>query len=432
MQTTLRHLAAWMPQQRWYTPTGGEPRLRVLAERRLSSSAPDVDVQLLIVGDGDDADTIVYQVPLVWRPRTGEPEPSHTVGVDDDRLLVDGPHDPAFTAALLVELGRPDLAGPASVLTGEQSNTSVIFRPSHAAPVICKVFRRLHPGINPDIELQSALAAAGSAHVPPVIGHLDGEWTSTAPGEPAVRGSLAFAQEFLPDVEDAWRVALAAAAVSADFSAEAQSLGRATADVHRDLAHLFPTPPADADARRSIVAAWRRRLSIAVAEVPALGAFHDAVARIYARAEAAPWPHLQRVHGDYHLGQVLHSPTRGWMLLDFEGEPMRPISERRAPDLALRDIAGMLRSFDYVAGSLRLQRGPHQLDATADAAADAWALAARTSFLTGYGSTFADPSGALLDALELDKAVYEAIYEARHRPAWLAIPLAAVARLVTR
>ncbi|WP_231735135.1 maltokinase N-terminal cap-like domain-containing protein [Microbacterium hominis] len=253
MQTTLRHLAAWMPQQRWYTPTGGEPRLRVLAERRLSSSAPDVDVQLLIVGDGDDADAIVYQVPLVWRPRTGEPGPSHTVGVDDDRLLVDGPHDPAFTAALLVELGRPDLAGPASVLTGEQSNTSVIFRPSHAAPVICKVFRRLHPGINPDIELQSALAAAGSAHVPPVIGHLDGEWTSTAPGEPAVRGSLAFAQEFLPDVEDAWRVALAAAAVSADFSAEAQSLGRATADVHRDLAHLFPTPPADDDARPSIV-----------------------------------------------------------------------------------------------------------------------------------------------------------------------------------
>lgn len=427
MQTMLGHLAVWMPQQRWYTPTGRAPRLRVLSDRALTTLEPDVEVRVLILADGDD-DAIVYQVPVVTR----HDDVSGPAVIADaaGRTLVDGPHDPAFASALLAELGRSDLDGPSRVLTGEQSNTSIIFRPEGAPPTICKVFRRLHPGINPDIELQSALAAAGSPHVPPVVGHLDGRWSSPT-GDRIDRGSLAFAQEFLPDVEDAWRVALAAAAVNTDFTAEAHALGQVTAAVHRDLAGLFPTPPADGAARRAISGAWRRRLSIATAEVPALGPHEDAIAGIYADAEAAAWPALQRVHGDFHLGQVLHSPARGWMLLDFEGEPMRPIAERRAPDLALRDIAGMLRSFDYVAGSLGLQRAPGHHGSAVDSDADAWARTARTSFLAGYTATagHADP-GFLLRALELDKAVYEAIYEARHRPAWLAIPLAAIERLV--
>lgn len=369
----------------------------------------------------------MYQVPLVSRP--ADVPGTSTIAIEDGRALIDGPHDRAFASALLAELGRSDLDGPARVLVGEQSNTSIIFRPAKAAPTICKVFRRLHPGINPDIELQSALAAAGSRHVPPVVGHLDGRWTA-AQGSGEQRGSLAFAQEFLPDVDDAWRVALAAAAVNTDFTSEAASLGGVTAAVHRDLARLFPTPPADDAARRAISAAWRRRLAIATTEVPALIAHDAAIARIYAAAESSAWPALQRVHGDYHLGQVLHSPTRGWMLLDFEGEPMRPIAERRAPDLALRDIAGMLRSFDYVAGSLRLQRAPQQHDAHVDADADVWASTARAAFLAGYADAGDAPAEILLNALELDKAVYEAIYEARHRPAWLAIPLSAIERLL--
>lgn len=427
MQTTLGHLAVWMPQQRWYSPTGRSPRLRILDERELTTGDPDAAVQVLIVADGDDEDAIVYQVPLVTRP-ADVTEP-WTIAVHEGRALIDGPHDHAFASALLAELGRSDLDGPSQVLVGEQSNTSIIYRPRDAAPTICKVFRRLHPGINPDIELQSALAAAGSRHVPPVVGHLEGRWTM-AQGGSSERGSLAFAQEFLPDVDDAWRVALAAAAVNTDFTAEAASLGQVTAAVHRDLARLFPTPRADGVARRAISAAWRRRRAIAAVEVPALAAHAAAIDRIYAAAEASSWPALQRVHGDYHLGQVLHSPTRGWMLLDFEGEPMRPIAERRAPDLALRDIAGMLRSFDYVAGSLRLQRAPQQHDAAVDEAADAWARSARTAFLDGYSDTGGATTQILLNALELDKAVYEAIYEARHRPAWLAIPLSAIERLL--
>lgn len=428
MNSTLAALTAWMPRQRWYTSTDGIPRLRVLSDEPLPSDDPSAEVRVLVVADDAPANPIVYQVPLVVRTATDAAASASFIGLTDaGRHLLDGPHDPAYTAALWRAIAPYQGAATAEVLSGEQSNTSVIFHPGDGAPVICKVFRRLHAGLNPDIELQSALAEAGSPHVPRVIGRVDGEWSSPGTSRSPESGSLAFAQEFFPDVADAWRVALTAAADHADFSADAHSLGHATAEVHRDLARLFPAPPADADAQAAITGAWRRRLTIALNEVPQLVPHRAAIESTYVAAASAQWPALQRVHGDYHLGQVLQVPGRGWVLLDFEGEPMRPINERRAPDLALRDIAGMLRSFDYVAGSLTL--------ATPDAreSADAWADAARDAFLRGYrDSSGITTAGALLNALELDKAVYEAIYEARHRPAWLAIPLAAVTRLVAR
>jgi predicted trehalose synthase len=152
----------------------------------------------------------------------------------------------------------------------------------------------------------------------------------------------------------------------------------------------------------------------------------DAIRAVYARAADATWPDLQRIHGDLHLGQVLSAPDpRGWVFLDFEGEPLRPLDERSLPDVTLRDVAGMLRSFDYVAGALAHDAEP------VDAAA--WAAEARARFLEGYQrGTGADLTahGALLDAFELDKAVYEVVYETRNRPDWVGIPLAAVARLV--
>jgi len=140
---------------------------------------------------------------------------------------------------------------------------------------------------------------------------------------------------------------------------------------------------------------------------------------------SATWPALQRIHGDYHLGQVLDVPGRGWVLVDFEGEPLRPLSERTEPDLALRDVAGMLRSFDYVAGSWE-QSHPGR-------SAASWAVRARTAFLEGYTrGAGRDPreDAILLDALELDKALYEVVYEARNRPTWLDIPTTAIARIV--
>jgi predicted trehalose synthase len=151
---------------------------------------------------------------------------------------------------------------------------------------------------------------------------------------------------------------------------------------------------------------------------------------VYSRALEVAWPPLQRIHGDYHLGQVLQVPGRGWVLLDFEGEPLRPMSERVQSDLPLRDVAGMLRSFDYVAGSIRLDHPDRSPEAVRE-----WALSARRSFVEGYAGTSGvelDVESALLAALELDKAVYEAIYESRNRPTWVTIPLRAIARLVEK
>ena len=135
---------------------------------------------------------------------------------------------------------------------------------------------------------------------------------------------------------------------------------------------------------------------------------------------------MQRIHGDLHLGQVLWVPGRGWIILDFEGEPMRPMHERAREDFPLRDVAGMLRSFDYVAGSVTQSHGRSVAE---------WALGARRAFLDGYISrsgTDLRANRSLLDAFEIDKALYEAVYEARNRPAWLSIPLAAIGRLVER
>jgi predicted trehalose synthase len=297
-------------------------------------------------------------------------------------------------------------------------------------PIICKVFRQLHPGLNPDIELQTALADAGSTHVPPAIGSIEGAWPDLATARGTVTGSLAFAQEFLPGVEDAWRVALHAAARGEDFRDRAHALGVATADVHLSLAGLFTTQTTEPVDREATAATWRRRLAIAIAEVPAIADRREAIEVVYARALDVPWPPLQRIHGDYHLGQVLQVPGRGWVLLDFEGEPLRPMSERVRSDLPLRDVAGMLRSFDYVAGSIRLDHPDRSPEAVRE-----WALNARRSFVEGYASTSGaelDVESALLAALELDKAVYEAIYESRNRPTWVTIPLRAIARLVEK
>ena len=426
MDSTLACLVEWMPRQRWYTSKGRSPLLRLLAARDLPSPDPAARVRILVVADDAVEPTVVYQVPLVQRAGGATASPGVVGTTAEGVVLIDGPTDAAFTSALWHALDTAGHAEPRSarVLGGEQSNTSVVFDPDSPAPVICKLFRQLHAGINPDIELQTALAAAGSRHVPRAVGQLDATWADPAGDDRLVTGSLAFAQEFLPGVDDAWRVALRAAADGTSFTGAAHALGAATADVHVRLAELLPTAPADDRARAAVAEAWDRRLGIAIAEVPALARHRDAIAAVYAQALRTLWQPLQRIHGDYHLGQVLQAPGRGWVLLDFEGEPMRPIAERRQPDSVLRDVAGMLRSFDYVAGSLQRAGTP---------APEEWASEARQAFLGGYEGRSGRPAtGPLLDAFELDKAVYEAIYETRNRPDWLAIPLAAIDRLVTR
>jgi predicted trehalose synthase len=455
MDSTLACLAAWMPQQRWYAAKGRTPVLRLVAdldlegdERGGDASDHGARVRTLIVADEASTPAVVYQIPVVERPA---PAPraleAHTIGtVAGGTVLIDGIHDPAYAGALLRLTTRGGVlrshgvaatgmtaldetaasaiapTARASVLAGEQSNSSLVYA-DEGTPIICKVYRQLQPGLNPDIELETALAAAGSHRVPRPIGWVQASWVDDGAG---VDASLAFAQEFLPGVEDAWRVALRAAAAGDDFAARARDLGTATAEVHVTLAHELPEQVAGTAEREAIYGAWSRRLDIAIAEVPELAPRREAIEKIYAEGRDAAFPPLQRIHGDFHLGQVVLVPDRGWVLLDFEGEPMRPMTERMLPDLALRDVAGMLRSFDYVAGSVALERP----DSAHEAAA--WAAAAREGYLEGYAAASGLDRAAcapLLHALELDKAVYEAIYEARNRPTWIDIPLRAVDRL---
>ncbi|MBT2504063.1 phosphotransferase [Curtobacterium sp. ISL-83] len=410
-------LGPWMAEQRWYTAKGSTPRLRTIA-------TPD-GTRLVI----DDAVTgpVLYQAPVLLGASATITGASPTI--------TDATTDTAWVQELAARiddapdsLRRIGRVTGSRVLGGEQSNTSIICDTESGDQVIVKVFRVLHHGDNPDVTTQLALSGAGSARVPLVYGAVRGTWPDPGRPDGGATGHLAFAQEFLPGLEDAWRVALGDARDGTRFEADAERLGAALAEVHRTLAEALPTQPAGEASQAAAIDTMHRRLDAAAAEAPAIAEHVDAVRAVYARAAASAWPALQRIHGDLHLGQVLAAPEpRGWVFLDFEGEPLRPLEERSLPDVTLRDVAGMLRSFDYVAGALAHDAEP------VDAAE--WALGARAAFLAGYQrgtGTELRRHRELLDAFELDKAVYEVVYETRNRPDWVGIPLAAVARLVAR
>ena len=453
-----RLLFAWMPAQRWYPAKGRGVGLRDLGSTTWTTEVPGVDVVTHVLGldSGDRLD--VVQVPLTYRSAPLDDIAVALVGVlgsgPDTRHVYDATHDPTFVAALLgaLRVGEgavPVPAGAASrVLRGEQSNTRIIVEPVDGPPAIVKVFRTLHPGANPDVEVLAALTRVGSTHVPALRGWLSGTWLSapatTGPSPDPVSGHLAVAVEFLPGSEDAWRMALTSVGDRADFTAAARDLGAATAQVHADLATAFGTTPVDDRGVERMVTSLRARLAWARSAVRDLDVHTEALdAHAASLADLSDLPPLQRVHGDLHLGQVLQAPGRGWVLLDFEGEPLRPLAERTVPDLALRDVAGMLRSIDYAAGhdtvaGVAGAAGVTGVTGTAGpsgraASAEDWAAATRAAFCEGYGSVSGrDPrsDAALLRALQLDKALYEVVYEARNRPGWLQIPLTAVRRLL--
>ncbi len=450
------YLGAWMTGQRWYAGKSRTPRFESLGAFLLAETPDGVLVRLQLVLDGAEHPQL-YQVPLTERTAPLEGAESSLVAVIGDgdrrRWVYDGPHDPAYARTLLeliLEEGEVRAGGDrivarghrdrpregvrmvsSHVLGGEQSNTSIVYTMADAGggqafPVICKVFRALHDGENPDVVITAALGAAGSTVAPRSVGHVTGQWRDTGKLHGLATGHLAFAEEFLPGVEDAWRVALHAVETGEDFGERARSLGETTAAMHATLARVLPsraTTPADI---ATVIATMRQRFELAAAEVPSLLRHREALQDVYLRAQTSPWPALQRIHGDFHLGQVLAVPDRGWVVLDFEGEPLRPMRERSALDIPLRDVAGMLRSFDYAARS-STSGGP--------GAATEWASVCRQAFLDGYAAgSGRDPRshGALLDAFEIDKALYEAVYEVRNRPDWLSIPVDAIARLIER
>lgn len=297
------------------------------------------------------------------------------------------------------------------MLDTEQSNSSLVYGDSY----ILKIFRRVFPGTNPDLELPLALSRQGCGRVPAPVA-----WFEAAAPERLTLGVL---QPFLRGAEDGWQLALRALAAGDDFTHEAHALGRATAEVHTALAAALPTPPLRRSQTDELAAAMVQRLEAAahavpelVPYVPGLRAAFDAVTAL--GHGGRDWS-AQRVHGDLHLGQTLRGTDGFWSLIDFEGEPARPLPERRSPQPPVRDIAGMLRSFDYAARSHRPWNA-------------AWAARCRTAYCDGYAKAAGvDPRDEpeLLRAHETDKAVYEVLYEARHRPDWLPVPMAAIHRL---
>jgi maltokinase len=250
-------------------------------------------------------------------------------------------------------------------------------------------------------------------------------------------------QTFVANASDGWRLATAsvrdlyaegdlhADEVGGDFAADSERLGGATASVHQDMAKVLPTETADQAWFAEVARGMTERLEAAVGVVPQLAEHADALRAVYARvAESDEDVVRQRVHGDLHLGQVLRTAT-GWILLDFEGEPARPLADRRELDSPLRDVAGMLRSFDYAARHMLVEQPD---DPQRAYRAQEWAERNRTAFCTGYSAAGGlDPCGdsPLLRAFEADKAVYECVYEARNRPHWLMIPLTSLSRLTS-
>ncbi|HEX7453171.1 MAG TPA: hypothetical protein VF294_12835 [Polyangiaceae bacterium] len=441
-------LMAWIPRQRWYAGKGQGASLTQRGGWNVTCES--AEILTLYVLDRQDSGATLYQVPITRR--AAALEGIRPIWHDKHGYYYDAPHDPAYAVAILdliateSETGgsrghrqpgtQPVTVTASAVLNGEQSNTSIICRTRDGSPVILKVFRAMHAGDNPDVVLQSAISATGSALVPASVGYVSGQWPDRSQPDGVAHGHLAFAQEFLEGAEDGWRAALRAATAGEDFSLRARRLGQATAELHATLATALPTREAEISDQARLLAAMHARADAALDAVPALEEFRDAIDAALNTVRGSPWPRLQRIHGDYHLGQVLAVGDE-WVIVDFEGEPLRPMSERSELDLPLRDVAGMLRSFDYVAGAVLHAGGQAtELGATELGATD-WAQSARAAFLNGYAesATLAEgalnPGSGLLDALELDKALYEAVYEARNRPDWLRIPVEAVQRLAS-
>ena len=443
-------LATWLVKQRWFAGKGRTVHdLAVVADTEIIPGDPGLRHLIVTVSHGATSDC--YQLFIGSRARLPARLRHARIGTHAGLQIYDGLHDSALTRTLLDAIVADRTVGTlrfcrvpgaqiswgqggldSLVLTGEQSNTSLVFGES----AIFKVFRRVTAGPNPDLEVSLALAQLGSSHIAEPYG-----WVETKmDGATTV---LAILSRYLRGACDGWSLAATsvrdlyatdgarAGEVGGDFAAEAERLGAATALIHRDLAEAFGRSELAPEAIRELAEQMFRRLDIAIAAVPELAAYADKIGDAFSHLAKLTEPvPAQRVHGDYHLGQVMRTQT-GWVVLDFEGEPASPLAQRRARSSPLRDVAGMLRSFEYAAR--------HQLLNRPDAAvlapmATGWVRRNSDAFCAGYAAAGGlDPAqnSVLLRAMLLDKAVYEVIYEARNRPTWVSIPLESIAELQT-
>ena len=488
-------LVEFLPHQRWFAGKGRSVvEVRVEASVALRTPLPSLHMVVAAVAYADggveryslpighdrgpEARQLVSRHPEAVVLETSPPKAGVFYDAVADERLGSVFLDHLNKGATLDEVRfhkLPDwsdtLRGPGRLLDAEQSNSSLVF----GDRLILKLFRRLQPGVNPELEVTRALTAKGFRACPAPLGWIDG-----------LGSTLGILQPFYASSVEGWKLATERVADhyetgdSADnFAAEARELGLLTADMHGALASALPMVASAQPDLGHLSARLLGQLTQVAALVPELRPHKAAIEGVYAKAEAAGGArHLQRIHGDYHLGQVLRTagqvpgtagqvpgtagqaarPGPGgraggrgpaaldepsWMVIDWEGEPARSLEERRRLASPLQDVAGMLRSFDYAASQPLVlgedpdTPGPSRKELERlEGIASAWVEADRAAFLDGYLSR-AQEAGwlpgdheLLLRTFELDKAVYEVMYEARHRPGWLSIPLRGIRRLL--
>jgi maltokinase len=448
-----RTLNEWIVGQRWFASKAREvAHVEVMEAVPLRTETPLL-VLALIEARFPTGTHETYQLPLGLRPAE-EGWRERVILEADGWTVYDALADPAHGRELLhrmrsaSELSLADgmlrfrwaesagagLGGTVDVrpVGVEQSNSSVVFGES----LILKAFRRVEPGVNPELELLRFLSSRGFPHIAPLAGWYEVEARR-------VDATLGVLQEYLQGAQDGWELALDELIVDPEaLLVRVRALGAVTGELHAALGSEASDPAFCPDEPST------EALSLLLADIdeqiervfldlpdteavaPIRGRGQDVRERLQSLTHIGAGGKVIRTHGDFHLGQTMLT-DRGWVILDFEGEPARPLPERRLKRSPLRDVAGMLRSFSYASAGARLLRG-------GDPPVD-WENRAREQFLSGYNETVdhgllppgQDPTEKLLAVFELEKAVYELRYELNHRPDWVPIPVAGILRLLS-
>lgn len=462
MSESMRHdLSNYIRAARWF---GGKGRdFEVVATRRLGRIGAYGATDLVELHFSDSEQPEFYQLPLSFYPDRHGTLGHALIGSweDDDfgpSFVYDATHDRDAMQAWLEQFAGDDtevdpggltfhrlpgheldLEVHSTLFIGEQSNSSVAF----GEDSLLKVFRKITPGVNPDVEIHAELTRAGSDHVAALYGWL--EYSTTAANASDLL-HLAMLQQFLRTATDGWDLAQASVRnlfaaedltveeSGGDFAGEAARLGVALAETHQTLAEHFPSTTHDQGGMTALADAMNQRLEAAVAITPALAPYAPALRTTYAAVGALSGVRAQRIHGDLHLGQTLRT-VKGWKIVDFEGEPATPLAQRRQPDSRWRDVAGMLRSFDYAPRAVERSASDGDVEEALGRRARAaqWVARNQEAFLLAYaGRELTDDEQVLLAAYTADKAVYETVYETRNRPTWVPIPLEALAKIGAR
>jgi maltokinase len=405
---------------------------RIVGERWFASKARDPE-SARVSGIHSVDDDVAIALAEVRYPEGTHDIYALALGLENGGV-VDALQSPKLAARLLRGSGVRADGRSLRPMAVEQSNSSVVVDERH----VLKLYRRLEAGPNPELEMLRVLGGRGFAHAPPLEGEVEHR-------EPPVEATLVVVTGFVRSRGGGWELTLESLQGQPDWLPDrARRLGEVTGAMHAALAadsedmHFHPEEPS-AEAVALLAASIDEEIENVFVNLPDLPALAPIEGRggelrdlSQALAQVGAPGLVIRVHGDFHLGQVLWSDRDDWVVIDFEGEPGRSLPERRQRHSPLRDVAGMLRSFAYVEDAARLLRRVE--------APRGWEERCREAFLTGYGESvdrrLLPPSdvGAerLLGLFELQKLIYELRYELDNRPDWVGIPGAGLARLLEK